>query len=79
VLVDGLATERDYFYAHLRAPTRLGEGDDVRTGDRIGEVGKTGNARSEFCQLHFELWPDGYHRGGPVDPLGPLREWDSFS
>ena len=79
VLIDGLATSRDYFYAHLQAPTPLAEGERVRTGQRIGEVGKTGNARYEFCQLHFELWPDGYHHGGPADPLPYLRSWDSFS
>ncbi|HEY8000644.1 MAG: peptidoglycan DD-metalloendopeptidase family protein [Vicinamibacteria bacterium] len=79
VLIDGLATDRDYFYAHLQAPTPLSEGDRVRTGGRIGEVGKTGNARNEFCQLHFELWPHGYHDGGPEDPVGFLRQWDAFS
>jgi murein DD-endopeptidase MepM/ murein hydrolase activator NlpD len=79
VLIDGLATDQDYFYAHMQSPTRLAEGDRVRTGERIGEVGKTGNARTEFCQLHFELWPDGYHEGGPADPLAALRSWDAFS
>lgn len=79
VLIDGLATRTDYFYAHLRSPTPLGQGDRVRTGERIGEVGKTGNARSEFCQLHFELWPHGYHHGAPADPAPALREWDAFS
>lgn len=79
ILIDGLATGRDYFYAHLQAPTPLTEGDRVRTGERIGEVGKTGNARDEFCQLHFELWPDGYHQGAPTDPLPLLRAWDEFS
>jgi murein DD-endopeptidase MepM/ murein hydrolase activator NlpD len=79
VLIDGRATERDYFYSHLQAPTPLAEGDRVRTGERIGEVGKTGNARNEFCQLHFELWPDGYHHGGPADPAPALHEWDAFS
>jgi hypothetical protein len=42
-------------------------------------VGKTGNARFEFCQLHFELWPRGYHNRAPSDPLPALRAWDSFS
>jgi murein DD-endopeptidase MepM/ murein hydrolase activator NlpD len=79
VLIDGLATDRDYFYAHLQAPTPLGEGDRVRTGQRIGAVGKTGNARNEFCQLHFELWSHGYDEGQPTDPFGPLQEWDAFS
>jgi murein DD-endopeptidase MepM/ murein hydrolase activator NlpD len=79
ILIDGLATRHDYFYAHLRAPATRGEGERVRTGERIGEVGKTGNARNEFCQLHFELWPDGYHNGAPVDPAPALRSWDAFS
>lgn len=79
VLIDGLATQRDYFYAHMEAPTPLSEGERVRTGARIGRVGKTGNARSEFCQLHFELWPHGYHDGSPTDPAPALRAWDSFS
>lgn len=79
VLIDGLATERDYFYAHLRDPPPVAEGDRVRTGERIGEVGKTGNARNEFCQLHFELWPSGYHDGAPEDPAPALLRWDEFS
>jgi murein DD-endopeptidase MepM/ murein hydrolase activator NlpD len=79
VLIDGTATEQDYFYAHLESPTPLGDGDRVHTGDRVGSVGKTGNARSEFCQLHFELWPDGYRNGSPRDPLPALRRWDDFS
>jgi murein DD-endopeptidase MepM/ murein hydrolase activator NlpD len=79
LLIDGRATDHDHFYSHLEAPTPLGDGERVRTGERVGAVGKTGNARSEFCQLHFELWPDGYHRGQPRDPLPALRGWDAFS
>jgi len=79
VLIDGLATRADHFYAHLAGPGPLEDGERVRTGETVGAVGKTGNARSEFCQLHFELWPRGYHRGGPRDPFDPLRLWDSFS
>jgi murein DD-endopeptidase MepM/ murein hydrolase activator NlpD len=79
VLIDGRATKRDLFYSHLIGPTPLGDGDRVRTGERIGEVGKSGNARSEFCQLHFESWPSGYRNGAPEDPLAMLKRWDSFS
>jgi Peptidase family M23 len=79
VLIDGRATRRDYFYAHLAAPTPLADSERVGTGQRVGAVGKTGNARSEFCQLHFELWPRGYRHGAPQDPAPALRAWDGFS
>jgi murein DD-endopeptidase MepM/ murein hydrolase activator NlpD len=79
VLIDGRKTGRDYFYSHLREATPLADGVRVRTGERVGSVGKTGNARGEFCQLHFELWPRGYRNGPPKDPLGALRRWDWFS
>jgi murein DD-endopeptidase MepM/ murein hydrolase activator NlpD len=79
VLIDGRATERDYFYSHLSAPTPVDDGGRVRTGTPIGRVGKSGNARSEFCQLHLELWPRGYRNGTPQDPLPALRRWDDFS
>ncbi|HYU59135.1 MAG TPA: M23 family metallopeptidase [Solirubrobacterales bacterium] len=79
VTIDATGTERDLFYAHLAGPTPLGDGQRVRTGQRIGSVGKTGNAQSEGCQLHFELWPSGWHDGKPVDPLHDLRAWDGWS
>jgi len=79
VLIDARATRHDHFYAHLEAPTRLADGARVRTGEPIGAVGMSGNARSEFCQLHFELWPRGYGHGAPRDPLALLRRWDRFS
>ncbi len=79
LLIDGRATRHDHFYAHLEAPSPHADGDRVRTGERIGAVGRTGNARSEFCQLHFELWPRGYRRSAPRDPASALRAWDRFS
>lgn len=79
LLIDGLGTRRDYFYSHLLAASPLGDGERVRTGATIGAVGKTGNARFEFCQLHFELWPKGYRNGAPQDPARELRAWDGFS
>ena len=79
ILIDGAATKRDYFYAHMEAPSPLSGGEKVRTGQRIGSVGKTGNARSEFCQLHFELWPRGYNNGKPVDPAQAMHDRDAFS
>lgn len=75
VIVRGSHERRDYWYAHLRAPARVREGGHVRTGQRFGEVGATGNARTVGCHLHFEL----HGAGGPFDPQPRLRAWDRFS
>jgi murein DD-endopeptidase MepM/ murein hydrolase activator NlpD len=67
--------QRNYLYAHLRKPAIVDPGDAVDTGQRIGSVGKTGNAVSVGCHLHFEI-----HVGGrPVDPKPFLRAWDRYS
>jgi murein DD-endopeptidase MepM/ murein hydrolase activator NlpD len=79
LVIDGRQTDRDYMYSHLIRPPTVKDGARVRTGDRIGAVGRSGNARGEGCQLHFELWPDGWHRGRPADPLRELRRWDERS
>jgi murein DD-endopeptidase MepM/ murein hydrolase activator NlpD len=47
----------------------------VRTGQRLGGVGRTGNARTVGCHLHFEM----HVHGKPVDPEPALRRWDRFS
>jgi murein DD-endopeptidase MepM/ murein hydrolase activator NlpD len=75
VLVDGRKTELDYFYAHLRKRPAVRRGARVHTGERIGEVGMTGNARTTPCHLHFEL----HGRHGPFDPKPNLRRWDRWS
>ena len=45
VVIRGRKSNRDYWYAHLRDKPRLKRGDGVRTGQRLGSVGETGNAR----------------------------------
>ncbi len=79
LVIDGRQTEADYMYAHLIHPPPVRRGERVRTGEGIGAVGRTGNARGEGCQLHFELWPSGWHDGHPRDPLAELRRWDGWS
>jgi len=53
------------YYAHLDRQL-VEEGDRVQTGDTIGLVGNTGNARTTPPHLHFGI----YARGeGPLDPF----------
>ena len=66
---------RNYRYSHLRKPGLPEAGEVVETGERIGSVGKTGNAITVGCHLHFEMLVG----GRPVDPEPALRRWDAAS
>ncbi len=75
LLIHGRGEARSYFYAHLISPTPVRRGQQVRTGQFVGEVGQTGNAASTPCHLHFEI-----HRHGiPFDPVPELEGWDRYS
>ena len=58
--------DRDYtlYYAHLDSQT-VTDGQEIGTGDTLGLMGNTGNARSTSPHLHFGV----YTFNGPVDPL----------
>jgi Peptidase family M23 len=75
VVLDGDDEDHDYVFMHLRSGSiRVEEGDRVRTGQAIGEVGSTG--RSTGPHLHFEIWVGGWFTGGrPIDPLPLLQSW----
>jgi Peptidase family M23 len=80
VVLDGEAEDHDYVFMHLRTGSVVVEqGERVRTGERIGEVGRTGSASAPH--LHFEVWAGGWQErdGSPIDPLPLLRAWDGFS
>ncbi len=79
LVIDAAGTGVDMVYDHLRSPAPVRTGQRVYTGQRIGEVGQTGDATA--CHLHFELWSaPGWYRGGrPFDPLPTLRAWDAVS
>ncbi len=66
----------DIVYMHLGDRPLVGDGDRVERGQRVGFVGRSGDAVG--CHLHFELWTaPGWYRGGrAVDPLATLRSWD---
>ena len=75
VVIRGLGERRKYWYAHMIHPSTFQKGDLVHVGQIVGNVGKTGNARTVGCHLHFEL----HVSGRPVDPEPYLRAWDRYS
>lgn len=75
LIIRGRKENQTYRYSHLPRESALDVGDRVRTGDPVGVVGKSGNAASAGCQLHFEI-----KRGGRfTDPELQLRAWDRYS
>jgi murein DD-endopeptidase MepM/ murein hydrolase activator NlpD len=50
----------------------VARGERVFTGERIGAVGSTVDARTIGCHLHFEIHVD----GRPIDPEPALRRRD---
>jgi murein DD-endopeptidase MepM/ murein hydrolase activator NlpD len=75
VVIRGLGERRKYWYAHMAHPSPFHRGDLVHVGQIVGRIGRTGNAGSTPCHLHFEI-----HLGGrPIDPQSYLRAWDRYS
>ena len=72
VLIDARKSDQDLFYAHMTSPSLADDGDRVRTGERVGDIGRTGNAASTPCHLHIEVRVG----GDPIDPEPLLRKWD---
>jgi murein DD-endopeptidase MepM/ murein hydrolase activator NlpD len=63
---------RDLVYMHM-SDVDVDSGEKVSAGERVGSVGRTGNAST--CHLHFETWgaPGWYAGGEPRDPAALLR------
>jgi murein DD-endopeptidase MepM/ murein hydrolase activator NlpD len=74
IVVDVRGSSRSDVYGHMKDKARVAQGSNVKTGERIGKVGETGNAVG--CHLHFE-----YRKGGSPSPAvtKKLRAWDKYS
>jgi murein DD-endopeptidase MepM/ murein hydrolase activator NlpD len=79
LVIDGKKTGVDYVYMHMKDKAEVAEGERVHTGQRIGEVGETGNASG--CHLHFEMWskPGWYEGGHFLNPTKKMKKWDRWS
>jgi murein DD-endopeptidase MepM/ murein hydrolase activator NlpD len=75
IVLDADDEDHDYVFMHLKTGSiTVEEGDRVRTGQAIGEVGNTGSSTGPH--LHFEIWVGGWYTGGePIDPLPLLQSW----
>lgn len=79
MVVSGRGTGTDFAYMHMVRAPRFRTGQVVRTGQRIGEVGESGNASG--CHLHYEMWsaPGWYSGGSFMNPTPSLKRWDRYS
>jgi peptidase M23-like protein len=80
LVIDGKKTGHDYAYMHLKKRSRLHQGERVHTGQKIGQVGESGNATG--CHLHMEEWSaPGWYAGGHFlrAITKHLKKWDRWS
>ncbi len=79
IVIRGKAAHKDFVYMHLRSRSPFKAGRTVRTGQKIGIVGDTGDATA--CHLHFEAWsaPGWYNGGKLLNPTPLLKGWDKYS
>lgn len=62
-----------WYLAHLAAVAEgIANGTAVKTGQVVGFVGDSGNARGGPPHVHFEVHPGG---GGPIDPKAVLDQF----
>ncbi|HYQ83204.1 MAG TPA: M23 family metallopeptidase, partial [Rubrobacter sp.] len=77
--LDLKGTGVDLLYAHMKNRV-VKKGDRVNVGEKIGEVGDSGNASG--CHLHFEMHTaPGFWEGGRAmrKVTDYLKKWDKTS
>jgi murein DD-endopeptidase MepM/ murein hydrolase activator NlpD len=65
------AAKRTYNYFHMLAPALVDQGDRVRSGEKLGELGCTGSCWG--YHLHFEVRAGRSPYGPVLDPMPTLR------
>jgi len=78
VVLDVKGVEIDLLYAHMKKRA-VKAGDKVNAGDKVGEVGDTGDASG--CHLHFEMHKGDFWNGGHAmsKVTKYLKAWDKRS
>lgn len=79
IVLDSKGTDVDLLYAHVQKRD-VRAGARVDAGDKVAEVGQTGNATG--CHLHFEMHTaPGFWEGGHAmrKVTKYLKEWDAYS
>jgi murein DD-endopeptidase MepM/ murein hydrolase activator NlpD len=72
IVLHDAGSGEDYVYMHLSA-VDVAVGDSASAGEKVGEVGQTGDATA--CHLHFEEWTaPGWYAGGHAKDSRPLLD-----
>ena len=59
--------DRTFNYFHMRSPAIVRQGDQVRTGEKLGELGCTGSCWGDHLHFEVHIGRSPYER--PIDPL----------
>ena len=65
--------KRTYVYLHMLHPSPLKQGDGLKAGERIGQMGCTGSCYG--THLHFEIRLGHSLEAKPIDPLPIIKRW----
>jgi murein DD-endopeptidase MepM/ murein hydrolase activator NlpD len=78
LVINTRGEDHAHLYAHLKRKPVVHHDDKVRTGEKVGIVGQSGNAQG--CHLHFEYWNGNYRNGRPQPSVTKkLKKWDKWS
>jgi murein DD-endopeptidase MepM/ murein hydrolase activator NlpD len=78
LVINTKGERRAHLYAHLKRKPAVHRDERVRTGEKVGVVGQSGNAQG--CHLHFEYWKGNFGNGRAQPSVTKhLKRWDKWS